>query len=274
MSISVAFRKILSKTPKIIQTIGNTSIKNAPTILTVGGIFGVISTATFAAKAGAAADSKIRNIKGDRQNAYEKGTVETPDVSKRDIFKAVAPIYAPTVISGAVTIAFIVGVRSIDAKRQAAMAALYTASEAALREYQQKVSDKIGEKEAQDIISALNKDKLDESVRKYDPKFIPVPGHGEFLCLDTLSGRFFRSSREEICRAVNEVNRMIFGEMWVTLNEFYMELGLDSVGLGESIGWNVDRLLEVDITSQIEDSTGEPFLVINYPIGPVRYNSR
>jgi len=67
---------------------------------------------------------------------------------------------------------------------------------------------------------------------------------------------------------------MIIGDMWVTLNEFYGELGLDPIPLGESIGWNVDRLLEIDISGQIESETGEPCIVLNYPIMPVKFDWR
>lgn len=150
------------------------------------------------------------------------------------------------------------------------MAGLYSASEAALREYQQKVVEKVGEEGDHEIRNAIAKDKVDK--QSANSPSIPVIGTGGYLCLDSLSGRLFRSSRDWILKAVNETNRMIIGDMWITLNEFYGELGLDPISLGESVGWNVDRLIEIDISSQIESETGEPCIVLNYPIMPVKFD--
>ena len=272
MKIALIAKHALSKSPIWLRKIGLIASKNSPAILTGLGVVGVVGTVIFASQASIKANDTIKAMKADRQVAYENNEVDTPEVSKKEIAKAVAPIYIPTVLTGAVTIGCIIGANSINSKRQAVMAGLYSASEAALREYQQKVVEKVGEEGDREIRNAIAKDKVDK--QSANSPSIPVIGTGGYLCFDSLSGRLFRSSRDWILKTVNETNRMIIGDMWVTLNEFYGELGLDPIPLGESIGWNVDRLLEIDISGQIESETGEPCIVLNYPIMPVKFDWR
>lgn len=272
MKMTLLAKHALAKSPMWLRKIGLAASKNSPAILTGLGVVGVVGTVIFASQASVKADDTVKAMKADRQVAYENEEVDTPEVSKKEIVKAVAPIYIPTVLTGAVTIGCIIGANSINSKRQAVMAGLYSASEAALREYQQKVIEKVGEEGDREIRNAIAKDKVDK--QSANMPSIPVIGTGGYLCFDSLSGRMFRSSRDWIMNAVNETNRMIIGDMWASLNEFYDRLGLESIPLGESIGWNVDKLLEIDISGQIESETGEPCIVLNYPIMPVKFDWR
>ena len=68
-----------------------------------------------------------------------------------------------------------------------------------------------------------------------------VTGKGETLCYDSLSGRYFKSDIEKIKKAINDVNRRMLNENSVALNEYYVEIGLAAVGIGESVGWDIDK---------------------------------
>ena len=59
---------------------------------------------------------------------------------------------------------------------------------------------------------------------------------GNTICYDAISGRYFKSDRDTINRAVNELNRQMRDDMYVTLNEFYYALGLDGTKLGRRSG--------------------------------------
>ena len=76
---------------------------------------------------------------------------------------------------------------------------------------------------------------------------------GNTICYDAISGRYFKSDRDTINRAVNELNRQMRDDMYVTLNEFYYALGLDGTKLGDDLGWSI----------------GTPCLVIDYRVAPV-----
>lgn len=272
MNLSVLSRHILAKSPTWLRKIGLAASKNSPLIFTGLAVVGVAGSVIFASQASVKANDKIKAMKADRQVAYEKEEVDSPEVTKKEIVKAVAPIYIPTVLSSAATIGCIIGAHTINSHRQAVLASLYSASELALQEYQKKVIEKIGEDGDREIRNAVAKDQID--IQSKSMPSVPVVGDGGYLCYDSLSGRLFRSSRDWISKAVNDTNRTIIGDMWVTLNEFYSELGLEPIPLGESIGWNVDRLLEIDISSMVENETGEPCIVLNYPVMPVKYDWR
>lgn len=92
---------------------------------------------------------------------------------------------------------------------------------------------------------------------------------GNTICYDAISGRYFKSDRDTINRAVNELNRQMRDGMYVTLNEFYYALGLDGTKLGDDLGWNIEKgYIELDFSSHL-DANGTPCLVIDYRVAPV-----
>ena len=59
--------------------------------------------------------------------------------------------------------------------------------------------------------------------------------------------------------------------MYVSLNEFYDELGLDHTKLGDDLGWNLDDgLIELNFSSQLAENE-TPCLVVDYNVAP-NYN--
>ena len=63
---------------------------------------------------------------------------------------------------------------------------------------------------------------------------------------------------------------MVNGEDYISLNEFYYELGLDGSSIGDELGWNVaDGLIELEFSAQL-DTDGTPCIVIDYTIAPKR----
>ena len=60
----------------------------------------------------------------------------------------------------------------------------------------------------------------------------------------------------------------IFG--YISLNEFYDEIGLDRVERGEELGWNLDNgkgLIDISFSAQVSDN-GQPCLVLDYRVAP------
>ena len=158
---------------------------------------------------------------------------------------------------------------SVNAKRNAALATAYKISETALTEYKNKVVETIGEKKEQVIRENIAKDKVDQN--PVSNSTVIISDKGNTLCYDAAVGRYFRSDLDKIKRAVNEINRKMTYEMYVSLNEFYDELNLPNTDLGDELGWNMDDgLVEIDYSSQIADD-GTPCLVIGYSIAP-RYD--
>ena len=61
--------------------------------------------------------------------------------------------------------------------------------------------------------------------------------------------------------------------MYVSLNDFYSEIGLPEVSIGEDLGWNMDDgYIEIDFSSQLSEDE-RPCLVLEFNISP-RYDFR
>ena len=56
--------------------------------------------------------------------------------------------------------------------------------------------------------------------------------------------------------------------MYASLNEFYDEIGLPPIEIGDKLGWNMDDgQIEVDFSSQLA-ADGTPCLVISFNVAP------
>ena len=238
--------------------------KRSPEILTGLGIAGMITTTVLAVKAtpkaldliARAEDEKFDNGHGDKLTVSEK-------------MKVAWKPYIPAAITGIASISCIIGASSVHAKRNAAIAAAYNLSQTALTEYKEKVVETIGEKKEQAIKDKIAKDKI-----KKDPvskSEVIVTGKGNTLCYDAFNSRYFYSDIDQIKRAINELNRIMLNQMYVSLNDFYDELNLKHSGNGDELGWKLDDgFIEVDFSSQLSDD-GRPCLVIEYMVAP-RYD--
>lgn len=244
---------------KLMKDVKTVISKNSPGILTGLGVAGMATTAVLAVKA----TPKALRLMDEAEN--EKGD----DLTKVEAVKACWKCYIPAVATGAVSAACIIGANSVNARRNAALATAYQLSTTALAEYKEKVVETIGEKKAQTIKEKIAKDKIEKNpVTKSD---IIITEKGNTLCYDALSGRYFRSDIDKIRRVVNELNKRMLSEMYISLNEFYSELGLRGTTMGDELGWNIDDgMIELDFGSQLtEDDT--PCIVVDYLVAP-RYD--
>lgn len=248
---------------KIAKGVRSSVVKHAPELLLSMGIAGTVSTTIMAVRA---TPKALRLL--EEKARMEKCSVE--DLTFKEKTMTCWKCYAPAVATGVTSIACLVGGNSVHVRRNAALAAAYTFSDTAFREYREKVIETIGEKKEKDV-----KDKIAQDRVKNDPASksdIIITGRGNTLCYDAHSGRYFRSDIDKIRKAENNLNKRLLSEMYISLNELYDELGLSHTELGESLGWNVhaDGLIELYFTSFISDE-GEPCLVVNYETLP-RYD--
>ena len=88
-----------------------------------------------------------------------------------------------------------------------------------------------------------------------------------------MSDRYFKSDMDKLQKSVNDLNRQMRDEMSVSLNDFYCEIGLNPIGIGDDIGWNIDRgYIDLNFSSQLADD-GTPCLVVGHYTRP-QYNYR
>ena len=232
--------------------------KRSPEILTGIGIAGMISTAVLAVKATPKAMELIEEKK--REEWLDK-------LSPVEIVKVAWKPYIPAIVTCVTSTACLIGASSVSAKRNAALATAYKLSETALTEYREKVIETIGEKKERTV-----RDKVAEERVKKNPvskNEVIITGNGKTLCFDPISGRYFMCSIETIKRAENILNKQMLHDIsgYVSLNEFYDEIGLDHTSVGDDLGWNTDQIIDIDFSSQLNDN-GEPSVVLDYLVAP------
>lgn len=209
------------------------------TILTGLGVAGLWTTAWMAYKAGPRARDILKEKRKDIQDTRVDDT-ETKRTIYWETVKEMAPILAPPILLGGVSTACIIGSHTVSNHRIAALSAAYTITDNALREYKGKVTDLLGEKKAQQIRENISRDHVQKNPPPPDEQII-FTGDGDVLCLDEYSGRYFRSNAEKIGRVILKLSNEIQSEMWISLNDFYAEIGLPPVKMGEELGWSVER---------------------------------
>ena len=233
--------------------------KRSPEILTGIGIAGMVTATVLAVKGTPNALKLIEEA--EREKDAPLTVPEKIKVSWK--------CYIPATVTGVASTACIIGASSVNARRNAALATAYKLSETALTEYRDKVVETIGEKKEQNIRETVAKEQIKKNPVTNNEVFITSKGNT--LCYDAISGRYFKSDIEQINKAINIINRRMHTEMYMSLNEFYDELGLDHIKLGDDLGWSIDSgLIEADFGSDIADD-GTPCIVLNYSVAP-KYN--
>lgn len=236
--------------------------KHSPEILTGIGITGMITTTVMAVRATPKALILIEE---------RKEEIGAEKLEAMDMVKTTWACYIPAAITGTLSVACLIGASSVNARRNAALATAYTLSESALKDYQGKVIEMFGEKKNEAVKDAVAKDKVEKN--PVVTREVIITEKGNTLCYDAISGRYFKSDIEKIKKAECELNRQMLDDMCVSLNDFYYEIGLDSVKLGDELGWNVDSgYIDLSFSSQLA-SDGTPCLVIDYSVAP-RYDYR
>ena len=245
-------RTLLKDTEKYIK-------KHSPEILTGIGITGMITTTVLAVNATPKAMMLIEERKLD---------LNTDDLSKSEVIKTAWKCYIPAFVTGTMSVACIIGASSLNVRRNAALAAAYALSDSTFKEYREKVVDHIGEKKETEVRDAIAKDRIDNN--PVENNQIIITNNGDTLCYEPLSGRYFKSDIEKIKRAVNEINRRMLDDTYVSLNDFYYELELDETKLGNQLGWRVDTcgLIDARFSSQLTND-GTPCLIMDFVDAPI-----
>lgn len=245
--------------------------KYSPEILAGIGIAGMITTTVMAVRATPKALELINNERLERADNDESFIYSSTPLPIKDTICLTWKCYIPAAITGGLSIACLIGASSVNVRRNAALATAYTLSESALKDYQEKVIETIGEKKEQSVKDAIAKDRIDQ-----DPvtsREVIITERGNTLCYDVISGRYFKSDIDKLKKAENELNRQMRDGMYISLNEFYYEIGLNSTSIGDDLGWNIDNgYIDLNFSSQLADD-GTPCLVINYQVAP-KYNYR
>src|SRR6185437_5320398 len=224
-------------------------VDHSPTILSGLAMGGLVATVALAVRATPQAMRRISTFR---------------DEKAAEIIKATWKVYIPAGISGAATLACIIGANQIGLRQKAALAGAYVLAENTFRAYKDEVIKTFGEKKEREVNERITEREVKEN--KTDAQVIIVGGEDQ-LCYDRYTGRYFRSTAEKIRQAEIELKSTILKDMWCDHNLFYHLLDLEDVVIGDALGWNIDHMPEVVFSSHLSP-TGVPCLAVDFKYLP------
>lgn len=228
--------------------------KHSPEILTGLGIAGMITTTVLAVKATPLAIKKLEEKK--KTEHHKKLTIA-------QTVQAAGSCYVPAVVTGAASIACLIGANTVNGRRNAALATAYSLAENSLRDYQDyraKVAETFGEEKEKEIHREVQQERIKEDISIQQDTQIIVSGKKYQLCRNESFGGYFYADAAMIDAAVNEANRIMTYENYISLNGFYEKLidagaiGVEYPDMGERLGWNVEKdLIRIDLDAIVLD---------------------
>ena len=256
---------------RTVRTVSTKVSKYGPQILTGIGIVGMATSPVMIGKATPKALALIeekKRLMNEQllEEAKAKGMDKCSQVTELkpiEVVRTCWKVYAPSVILMFASSVCLIGANTISLKRISTLAAAYKLSETTLSEYKDAVMQTIGEKKEKEVREIYAENQIKKNPVETNQIF--MTGSGDSLCYDPLSGRYFKSNIEKIKKARNDLNEIMINEMYVSLNMFYEEIGLEITDLGRELGWSIDRDGTIDIlfTAKLTDD-GTPCLVMDF----------
>lgn len=228
---------------------------NSPGILTGFAVAGTVTTAVLTGKA---TYSATMEIEGQRDSDHPH------EFSNKEIAHMVWREFIPPAIAGVATITCIIAANHIGTRRTAAIAAAFKLSEQLTEEYKERVVKTLGVQKEEKLRSELAGERM---ARTGGVETIIISGP-ESVFYDDLSGRFFKNEMEKIRKAVNDINHQVNNSYYASLSDFYDLIGLDRTTFSDGVGWNTDKLLDVQFAATML-SDGRPAISMSYTTAPI-----
>lgn len=248
----------------IIKTTEKMFSDNSPAILTAIGVVGTVSTAVLAGKAAVKANGFLAEEEH-RRNMHNSrvGEFDLQPLSRKETFLLVWQDFIPPAVSGMLTVTSIILANRIGTRRAAAMAAAYSLSERAYSEYKEKVVEHLGKNKEMKVRDEIAQDQI---TRRPPSNDMIVVG-SDVIFHEAFTGRYFKSTMEDIKQAVNRINHHMINNFSADLNDFYDFVGLDRTDMGDLLGWNSDKLIELQFTTCMDDQQ-RPAISFSYKNPP------
>lgn len=249
--------------------------KKSPEILTGLGIAGMITTVVLAVKATPKAldliDEEIDNQNRKlSQEAYDSGYSTAKQINKLkpvETVKVAWKPYIPALLLGGASVGCLIGANTVSARRHAALYSAYELSKTAYNELNEKVTEVVGEKKVTEIKQKLAEDKVNKvsSEGAIEKKSnVVIAGDGDTWFIDAMSNQPFLSSKNKLDAAANELNRKMRSDMYVSLSQFYDEVGIEHTGTSDYIGWRIDKEYIDVVTSDAIVKDGKVYVVMDF----------
>lgn len=193
----------------------------APIIFTGLSILGTIGTAILSARSAV----KYKEITDDWK-------LEEPDKKEKMIITA--KTFAPAALIGLATILSTTGASYLNAKNVASISAGYAMLTKGYKDFEKKARSVIGEDKYREIKRAIGIDSA--KIKEY--KKADMADSDNVTFYEAFRDEFFERDKSTVIEAEYAVNRLMATQGYVSLNEFYEQLDLPPIDLGDQIGWS------------------------------------
>lgn len=239
--------------------------RNSPHILVGAGIIGVVASAALACKATLKAKDVVvtakEKIDDIRMNAEPKDRKKALTGAYLKASLDVAVLYLPSVGLGALSISGIISSHNILSKRNAALAAAYTAIDTTFKEYRGRVTARFGEDVEHAIRYNLRDEVIEETVTDENGVETTVKKTVQVANINEGSdyARYFMKIHQDdftlgstaweknewyndfyISQQLLDANNMLRSHKIVFLNDVYKLLGFMPSEKGQEVGWIYD----------------------------------
>jgi len=256
-------KELLSKAATACSKAAFALRKRSPEILVTVGVIGTVASAVIACKATIKANDILAETKSELEAVHTCESSEehrdeyTEDDAKKD--KAIIyvqtgvkflKLYAPAVILGALSLSCIIASNDILRKRNAALAAAYTAVDTGFKEYRNRVAERFGEEVDKELRYNIKAKTITETVtdkngkEKETARTIPVAdpnAYSEYAKIFDESNINYEKDSDYNKRFLimqqNYANDRLRAKGYLFLNDVYEMLGFERTKAGQIVGW-------------------------------------
>ncbi len=227
-------------------------IKHEPECLTGTGLVGFTLTSIELIRATSKSVKQIEQYSNNKK------------LTRKEIIKMCWKNYIPAALYFIGSSVCVIASNRISAKRSVALATTCALTESAFNEYRNQTRNALGNEKEKQIAQETNK-KIEEQTGS---KEIILSDDSKHLFKEPITGVYFQSTWNDICKAINQLNSNALNDDGVvSVNSYLEELGLSDTLGGYDNGWRVagGRLLEGYLNSCIAPNN-KPCLTYDFNI--------
>lgn len=249
----------------------NWASKNKAGILTTSSVTLELLAVLSAIQESPNAKLKIDEVRDSIEERKKTEAISKPTIAW-EYTKNVAPCFWKTALFTASSIACTIGSYKVSSGKIAAFSTALALSEDRYSTYRKKMREIVGEKKDDEVKAEVAKEMMEKTANKTDiskEEFIAENAEGGgMLFYDAWSGRYFRSDVDTIRKTESILNRRLYIENFITLNEFYSEIGLKNTRMGEDTGWSTETEIDFDMSGTTMAPNNEPCIMLDYILSP------
>lgn len=238
--------------------------RNAPKILKIGSLIGLIVTPVLTVPA------TVKAVRACDRRKEELGVEKLP---VGEIVKTSWKYYIPAAaLMTSSTVGAINGER-IDIKRTGLLREACNAAEQTIADYKEETLNKLGEKKAKEIETGVLEKRTDRLLEDRENLLIQGDNsNGATLFCEPITGTLFYSTRNKIDKAFNELSAQMIRENYVDLGDLFDYLGLRRVEACNGYGWSSSRVKTITPDyiwhGREDDDLLTPYVIMSYELYP------